>query len=68
MPTPEQCAVTDTRLTGIDREIIAMRARQDRLEERLDELKTMVAQIRAFVTGILVLSLMPDSVIDLLQK
>lgn len=68
MPTPEQCAVTDTRLTGLDREIIAMRARQDRLEERLDELKTMVAQIRAFVAGILVLSLLPDSIIDLLQK
>jgi len=68
MPTPEQCAVTDTRLTGLDREIIAMRARQDRLEERFEELRTMVAQTRAFAAGILALSLMPESIIDLFQK
>jgi hypothetical protein len=67
MPTPEQCAVTDTRLTGIDREIVALRARQDRLEERLDELRTMMAQVRAFVAGILVLSLLPESFLDVLK-
>ena len=67
MPTPEQCAVTDTKITGIDREIVALRARQDRLEERLDELRTMLAQVRAFVAGILVLSLLPESFLDILK-
>jgi hypothetical protein len=67
MPTPEQCAVTDTKITGIDREIVALRARQDRLEERLDELRTMMAQVRAFVAGILVLSLLPESFLDVLK-
>mgnify|MGYP003959415839 FL=1 len=67
MPTPEQCAVTDTKITGIDREIVALRARQDRLEERLDELRTMMAQVRAFVAGILVLSLLPESFLDILK-
>ena len=67
MPTPEQCAVTDTKITGIDREIVALRARQDRLEERLDELRTMMAQVRAFVAGILVLSLLPESFLDSLK-
>jgi hypothetical protein len=67
MPTPEQCAVTDTKITGIDREIVALRTRQDRLEERLDELRTMMAQVRAFVAGILVLSLLPESFLDILK-
>jgi len=67
MPTPEQCAVTDTKITGIDREIVALRARQDRLEERLDELRTMMAQVRAFVAGILVLSLLPESFLDIVK-
>mgnify|MGYP004003389337 FL=1 len=67
MPTPEQCAVADTKITGIDREIVALRARQDRLEERLDELRTMMAQVRAFVAGILVLSLLPESFLDILK-
>ena len=67
MPTPEQCAVTDTKITGIDREIVALRARQDRLEERLDELRTMMAQVRAFVAGILVLSLLPESFLEVLK-
>jgi len=67
MPTPEQCAVTDTKITGIDREIVALRARQDRLEDRLDELRTMMAQVRAFVAGILVLSLLPESFLDILK-
>jgi hypothetical protein len=68
MATKEHCAVLETRITGIDREIIAMRARQVQLEDRLDELKTMMIQVRAFVAGLLVLSLLPDSIIDLLQK
>jgi hypothetical protein len=74
MPTPEQCAVTDTKITGIDREIIAMRLRQDRLDERLDsltssvnDLKTMVAQVRAFVAALAVLSILPDSILDILK-
>jgi hypothetical protein len=74
MPTPEQCAVTDTKITGIDREIISMRLRQDRLDERLDaitssvnDLKTMVAQIRAFVAALAVLAVLPDSILDILK-
>jgi hypothetical protein len=74
MPTPEQCAVTDTKITGIDREIISMRLRQDRLDERLDaitssvnDLKTMVAQVRAFVAALAVLAILPDSILDILK-
>ena len=74
MPTPEQCAVTDTKITGIDREIISMRLRQDRLDERLDsltssvnDLKTMVAQVRAFVAALAVLAILPESSFDILK-
>jgi hypothetical protein len=67
MPTPEQCAVTDTKITVIEREVAALQLKQDLLDSRLDSLTTMVAQIRAFVAGILVLSLLPESFLDILK-
>jgi len=67
MPTPEQCAVTDTKISVIEREVVELKLKQDALDQRLDNLTTMVAQIRAFVAGILVLSLLPDSILDILK-
>jgi uncharacterized protein (DUF3084 family) len=67
MPTPEQCAVTDTKIAGIEREVAELKMKQDAVDLRLDNLTTMVAQIRAFVAGILVLSLLPDSILDILK-
>jgi hypothetical protein len=67
MPTPEQCAVTDTKITVIEREVAALQLKQDLLDSRLDDLTTMLVQIRAFVAGILVLSLLPESFLDILK-
>jgi len=67
MPTPEQCAVTDTKITGLEREVAELKMKQDALDLRLDNLTTMVAQIRAFVAGILVLSLLPESFLDIVK-
>ena len=67
MPTPEQCAVTDTKIIGIEREVAELKLKQDALDQRLDNLTTMVAQIRAFVAGILVLILLPESFLEVLK-
>ena len=67
MPTPEQCAITDTKIAVNEREVAALQLKQDLLDSRLDSLTTMVAQIRAFVAGILVLSLLPDSLLEILK-
>jgi hypothetical protein len=67
MPTPEQCAVTDTKISMIERDVAALQLKHDLLVTRLDSLTTMVAQIRAFVAGILVLSLLPESFLDILK-
>jgi hypothetical protein len=67
MPTPEQCAITDTKISQIEREVAALQLKHDLLVTRLDSLSTMLVQIRAFVAGILVLSLLPEPFLDILK-
>jgi len=64
----KRCSTTEANIVAIDREIVDMRNRMEKLDEKLDSIERLIIQTRGFIFGVLVLTLLPDSILDLLQK
>ena len=63
----KRCSTAEANIVAIDREIVDMRNRMDKLDEKLDSIERLIIQTRGFIFGLLVLALLPDSILDLLK-
>jgi hypothetical protein len=63
----KRCSTAEANIIALDREMVDMRHRMDKLDDKLDSIERLIIQTRGFIFGLLVLTLVPDSVLDLLK-
>jgi hypothetical protein len=63
----KRCSTAEANIIALDREIVDMRFRLEKLDDKLDSIERLIAQTRGCIFGLLVLTLLPDSVLDLLK-
>ncbi len=63
----KRCSTAEANIVALDREMVDMRFRLEKLDDKLDSIERLITQTRGFIFGLLVLTLVPDSVLDLLK-
>jgi hypothetical protein len=63
----KRCSTAEANIIALDREMVDMRFRLEKLDDKLDSIERLITQTRGFIFGLLVLTLVPDSVLDLLK-